>query len=182
MEDIRNINITVDNMTNTNQMVNLTYMLATVFQESCSVMERCLENTNTKLTFSNKQLLNLLLKDVKHIKYLVDRLQQESIFQKTADDDAAESHDEAVGIFFIAFITFVEICGNDKYYQLRSYYLIKLLRKYKKLMNFPIADTRMEYAFMALERKIQDGVWTLDELKNIMIIKEDEDDDKTNQG
>lgn len=160
-----------------NQQVNLTYIIATLFGESCQVTENSLKSCGATLDFQNKQLLNMLKKDVNHVQYLIKRLHEASIFSHEADEDAADSHDEAVGIYYSLFMAMVEVIGTDKNHRLRAYYLFKVLRKFKRLIKFANADIRVEYAFTALEREIHSNKYTIDELKNVLL--EDESDNTT---
>ena len=146
------------------KVINVTYMLSGVLEQSFQEMDEILDRLHKRLHHEDRRLINSIRK---HIKFLNSNI----------DEETVECFDDTTLRFYVIFMKLLEVAGIDYLCDLRLYSLYNLLDKYQSLTSYPKLDSRAKIAFLQVKRDIENGQYSAEDMKNVFKLK-DENRDK----
>ena len=159
------------------KVINVTYMLSGVLEQSFQEMDEILDRLHKRLHHEDRRLINSI-RIRKHIKFLnsnIESLRTHSLSKM--DEETVECFDDTTLRFYVIFMKLLEVAGIDYLCDLRLYSLYNLLDKYQSLTSYPKLDSRAKIAFLQVKRDIENGQYSAEDMKNVFKLK-DENRDK----
>lgn len=161
-----------------NRVINVTYMLSGVLEQSFQSMDEALDRAKKRLKHEDRRLVNEIRRNIKYLRSNIEILR--SISVGNLDEETIECYDDTTLRFYVIFMRLLEIAGIDNLCDLRLYTLNEKLKGYKGLVIYPDLDYQSKLAFLQIERDIANGLYSVDEMKNLF--QKDEDRDKETKG
>ena len=160
------------------RVINVTYMLSGVLEQSFQSMDEALDRAKKRLKHEDRRLVNAIRKNIQHLRSNIEVLR--SISVSNLDEETIECYDDTTLRFYVIFMRLLEVAGIDNLCDLRLYTLNEKLKGYKGLVIYPDLDYQSKLAFLQVERDIANGLYSVDEMKNLF--QKDEDGDKETKG
>lgn len=154
------------------KVINVTYMLSGVLEQSFQEMDDILERLHKRLPHEDRRLITSIRKHIKFLNSNIESLRTHSLAKM--DEETVECFDLR---FYVIFMKLLEIAGIDYLCDLRLYSLYTLLDKYQSLTSYPQLDSRAKIAFLQVKRDIENGQYSAEDMKNVFKLK-DENRDK----
>ena len=148
-------NYTNEDVTTANRGINIAYILASCFQQSCEDMIDYLKKINSDLKFDNKRQVNLILDLSNKLIKAVDKLEQMSILK--CDEDSVYAHDCARDHYYAILLRSIQIIGADSYSEVRALYIYNYLKQFKDYVEMPNMRLREDMAFYGVRRRLAEG-------------------------
>lgn len=158
------------------KVINVTYMLSGVLEQSFQEMDDILEDYTKRLHHEDRRLITSIRKHIKFLNSNIESLRTHSLAKM--DEETVECFDDTTLRFYVIFMKLLEIAGIDYLCDLRLYSLYNLLDKYQSLTSYPKLDSRAKIAFLQVKRDIESGQYSAEDMKNVFKLKEDENRDK----
>jgi hypothetical protein len=164
------------------KVINVTYMLSGVLEQSFQEMDDILERLHKRLHHEDRRLITSIRKHIKFLNSNIESLRTHSLSKM--DEETVECFDDTTLRFYVIFLRFyvifmklLEVAGIDYLCDLRLYSLYNLLDKYQSLTSYPKLDSRAKIAFLQVKRDIESGQYSAEDMKNVFKLK-DENRDK----
>jgi hypothetical protein len=159
------------------KVINVTYMLSGVLEQSFQEMDEILDRLYKRLHHEDRRLINSIRKNIKFLNSNIESLRTHSLSKM--DEETVECFDDTTLRFYVIFMKLLEIAGMDYLCDLRLYSLYNLLDKYQSLTitSYPKLDSRAKIAFLQVKRDIENGQYSAEDMKNVFKLK-DENRDK----
>lgn len=148
-------NYTNDDVTTANRGINIAYILASCFQQSCEDMIDYLKKINSDLKFDNKRQVNLILDLSNKLIKAIDKLESMSILN--CDKDSIYAHDCARDHYYAILLRSIQIMGADSYSEVRALYIYNYLKQFKDYVEMPKMRLREDMAFYGVRRRLAEG-------------------------
>lgn len=156
------------------KVINVTYMLSGVLEQSFQEMDDILERLHKKLHHEDRRLINSIRKHIKFLNSNIESLRTHSLAKM--DEETVECFDDTTLRFYVIFMKLLEIAGIDNLCDLRLYSIYKLLDKYQSLTVL-LLDHQANIAFLQVKRDIENGMYSAEDMKKVFKLK-DENRDK----
>lgn len=161
-----------------NKVINVTYMLSGVLEQSFQEMDEILDRLHKRLHHEDRRLINSIRKYIKFLNSNIESLRTHSLSKLSKmDEETVECFDDTTLRFYVIFMKLLEVAGIDYLCDLRLYSLYNLLDKYQSLTSYPKLDSRAKIAFLQVKRDIENGQYSAEDMKNVFKLK-DENRDK----
>lgn len=157
------------------KVINVTYMLSGVLEQSFQEMDDILERLHKRLHHEDRRLITSIRKHIKFLNSNIESLRTHSLAKM--DEETVECFDDTTLRFYVIFMKLLEVAGIDYLCDLRLYSLYNLLDKYQSLISYPKLDFRAKIAFLQVKRDIESGQYSAEDMKNVFKLK-DENRDK----
>lgn len=157
------------------KVINVTYMLSGVLEQSFQEMDEILDRLHKRLHHEDRRLINSIRKHIKFLNSNIESLRTHSLSKM--DEETVECFDDTTLRFYVIFMKLLEIAGIDYLCDLRLYSIYKLLDKYQSLTEYPRLDHQANIAFLQVKRDIENGMYSAEDMKNVFKLK-DENRDK----
>lgn len=157
------------------KVINVTYILSGVLEQSFQEMDEILDRLHKILHHEDRRLINSIRKHIKFLNSNIESLRTHSLSKM--DEETVECFDDTTLRFYVIFMKLLEVAGIDYLCDLRLYSLYNLLDKYQSLTNYPKLDFRAKIAFLQVNRDIESGQYSAEDMKNVFKLK-DENRDK----
>lgn len=162
------------------KVINVTYMLSGVLEQSFQEMDEILDRLHKRLHHEDRRLINSIRKHIKFLNSNIESLRTHSLSKM--DEETVECFDDTTLRFYVIFMKLLEVAGIDYLCDLRLYSLYNLLDsvrldKYQSLTSYPKLDSRAKIAFLQVKRDIENGQYSAEDMKNVFKLK-DENRDK----
>lgn len=148
-------NYTNEDVTTANRGINIAYILASCFQQSCEDMIDYLKKINSDLKFDNKRQVNLILDLSNKLIKAIDKLESMSILN--CDKDSIYAHDCARDHYYAILLRSIQIMGADSYSEVRALYIYNYLKQFKDYVEMPKMRLREDMAFYGVRRRLAEG-------------------------
>lgn len=158
------------------KVINVTYMLSGVLEQSFQEMDEILDRLHKRLHHEDRRLINSIRKHIKFLNSNIELLYHCHSLSKM-DEETVECFDDTTLRFYVIFMKLLEVAGIDYLCDLRLYSLYNLLDKYQSLTSYPKLDFRAKIAFLQVKRDIESGQYSAEDMKNVFKLK-DENRDK----
>jgi len=156
------------------KVINVTYMLSGVLEQSFQEMDEILDRLHKRLHHEDRGY-QLYPKTYKISQFKQESLRTHSLSKM--DEETVECFDDTTLRFYVIFMKLLEVAGIDYLCDLRLYSLYNLLDKYQSLTSYPKLDSRAKIAFLQVKRDIENGQYSAEDMKNVFKLK-DENRDK----
>lgn len=157
------------------KVINVTYMLSGVLEQSFQEMDDILEGLHKRLHHEDRRLITSIRKHIKFLNSNIESLRTHSLAKM--DEETVECFDDTTLRFYVIFMKLLEIAGIDCLCDLRLYSIYKLLDKYQSLTEYPRLDHQANIAFLQVKRDIENGMYSAEDMKKVFKLK-DENRDK----
>lgn len=158
------------------KVINVTYMLSGVLEQSFQEMDDILERLHKRLHHEDRRLITSIRKHIKFLNSNIESLRTHSLAKM--DEETVECFDDTTLRFYVIFMKLLEIAGIDYLCDLRLYSIYKLLDKYQSLTEYPKVDYQANnIAFLQVKRDIENGMYSAEDMKKVFKLK-DENRDK----
>ena len=148
-------NYTNEDVTTANRGINIAYILASCFQQSCEDMIDYLKKINSDLKFDNKRQVNLILDLSNKLIKAIDKLESMSILN--CDKDSIYAHDCARDHYYAILLRSIQIMGADSYSEVRALYIYNYLKQFKDYVEMPKMRLREDMAFYGVRMRLAEG-------------------------
>lgn len=159
------------------KVINVTYMLSGVLEQSFQEMDEILDRLYKRLHHEDRRLINSIRKYIKFLNSNIESFRTHSLSNSKMDEETVECFDDTILRFYVIFMKLLEVAGIDHLCDLRLYSLYNLLDKYQSLTSYPKLDSRAKIAFLQVKRDIESGQYSAEDMKNVFKLK-DENRDK----
>lgn len=161
------------------RVINVTYMLSGVLEQSFQSMDEALNRAKKRLKHEDRRLVNEIRRNIKYLRSNIEILR--SISVGNLDEEIIECYDDTILRFYVIFMRLLEIAGIDNLCDLRLYTLNEKLKGYYNgLVIYSNLEYQSKLAFLQIERDIANGLYSVDEMKNLF--QKNEDGDKETKG
>lgn len=157
------------------KVINVTYMLSGVLEQSFQEMDDILERLHKRLHHEDRGLITSIRKYIKFLNSNIESLRTHSLSKM--DEETVECFDDTTLRFYVIFMKLLEIAGIDYLCDLRLYSIYKLLDKYQSLTEYPRLYYQANIAFLQVKRDIENGMYSAEDMKKVFKLK-DENRDK----
>lgn len=157
------------------KVINVTYMLSGVLEQSFQEMDDILERLHKRLHHEDRRLITSIRKHIKFLNSNIESLRINSLSKM--DEETVECFDDTTLRFYVIFMKLLEIAGIDYLCDLRLYSIYKLLDKYQSLTEYPRLYHQANIAFLQVKRDIENGMYSAEDMKKVFKLK-DENRDK----
>lgn len=162
-------NYTQEDVIIANRSVNIAYILASCFQQSCEDMTEYLNKVNSGLRFNNKRQVNIILDLSNRLVKAIDRLEQMSILN--CDEESIYAHDCAKDHYYAILLRSIQIIGADSLSEVRALYIYNYLKQFKDYVDMPKMRLREDMAFYGVRRRLAEGEIDINEARKCLELK-----------
>lgn len=163
---------THDDVTIANRGINIAYILASCFKQSCEDMINYLNKINSSLRFDNKRQVNLILDLSNRLVKAIDKLEQMSILN--CDEDSIYSYDCAKDYYYAILLRSIQIIGADRLSDVRALYVYNYLKQFKDYVEMPKMGIMEDIAFYGVRMRIANGEIDIKEARKCLELKQRE--------
>ena len=163
---------TSEELKNANRLTSLTYMVAACLNFSIEELNHFLSKTNLELHGKDKQLFNYIKSQLNKLKFALKDLENLAFKGMGEDEEAKLSYEDAIHIYWAAFITLIDRGGIDNLCDIRLMALVDKISRYESLLNFPDMATIYNMAFMQIRDAIESGKYSKEDFKSLLKVKE----------
>ena len=156
------------------RVINVTYMLSGVLEQSFQEMDDILERLHKRLHHEDRRLITSIRKHIKFLNSNIESLRIHSLSKM--DEETVECFDDTTLRFYVIFMKLLEIAGIDYLCDLRLYSIYKLLDKYQSLIEYPRLYHQANIAFLQVKRDIENGMYSAEDMKNVFKLKNENRD------
>lgn len=143
------------------KVINVTYMLSGVLEQSFQEMDDILERLHKRLHHELRRLITSIRKHIKFLNSNIESLRTHSLAKM--DEETVECFDDTTLRFYVIFMKLLEVAGIDYLCDLRLYSL------YNPLTSYPKLDSRAKIAFLQVKRDIENGQYSAEDMKNVFL-------------
>lgn len=158
-----------------NRRVNIVYLLLGVLDYAIDDLDQQLAINKLELFRNDKVLLKNIKSTYKSLQNGIRKLQDNSVYQSlTMEECDKNTYEDSAYRLYAMILSIIDRSGNDSLSDLRLYSLVRFILGFKSRLDFPKLDFIFKSAFTEISQQIANGKYSIEELKNILVKKEDE--------